>query len=169
MFSTGKMCKFSWTLYSPFYKISQSRESDYILHSCLVSLQSPSTMFRAVHSMHFIPVSLGESVSFSMKISPSHQNNHWLSQTGSSLLKFTVQYSERGYVLWNLCTICGPHHHDPRFIYLFYFQVFFFNRSSIPDSPSPILDPRSSILDPDFPVNRELLLMKTIVFFRPLK
>ena len=37
---------------------------------------------------------------------------------------------------------------DPRFIYLFYFQVFF-NRSSIPD-------PDSSILDPDFPVNLEV-------------
>ena len=40
---------------------------------------------------------------------------------------------------------------DPRFIYLFYFQVPF-NRSSSPDS---------SILDPDFPVN----LIKIILFF----
>ena len=44
---------------------------------------------------------------------------------------------------------------DPRFIYLFYFQVLF-NRSSIPDS---------SILDPDFPVNLEVLLIKIILFF----
>ena len=39
---------------------------------------------------------------------------------------------------------------DPRFIYLFYFQVLL-NRSSIPDS---------SILIPDFPVNLEVLLSK---------
>ena len=44
---------------------------------------------------------------------------------------------------------------DPRFIYLFYFQVLF-NRSSILDS---------SILDPDFPVNFEVLLIKIILFF----
>ena len=44
---------------------------------------------------------------------------------------------------------------DPRFIYSFYFQVLF-NRSSIPDS---------SILDPDFPVNLEVLLIKIILFF----
>ena len=43
----------------------------------------------------------------------------------------------------------------PRFIYSFYFQVLF-NRSSIPDS---------SILDPDFPVNLEVLLIKIIRFF----
>ena len=49
---------------------------------------------------------------------------------------------------------------DPRFIYLFYFQVLF-NQSSIPDF---------SILDPDFPVNLEVLLIKIILFFfRPLK
>ena len=39
---------------------------------------------------------------------------------------------------------------DPRFIYLFYFQVLF---------------NRSSILDPDFPVNLEVLLIKIILFF----
>ena len=44
---------------------------------------------------------------------------------------------------------------DPRFIYLFYFQVLF-NRSFIPDF---------SILDPDFPVNLEVLLIKIILFF----
>ena len=42
----------------PFYKISISHESNDILHSCLVStfnvfVQSQSTMFRVVHSMHF--------------------------------------------------------------------------------------------------------------------
>ena len=42
-------------------------------------------------------------------------------------------------------------------IYFFIsFQVFF-NRSAIPDSPSPILDP-------DFPVNLEVLLIKIILF-----
>ena len=44
---------------------------------------------------------------------------------------------------------------DPRFIYLLYFQVLF-NQSSIPDF---------SILDPDFPVNLEVLLIKIILFF----
>ena len=44
---------------------------------------------------------------------------------------------------------------DPRFIYLSYFQVLF-NRSSIPDF---------SILDPDFQVNLEVLLIKIILFF----
>ena len=44
---------------------------------------------------------------------------------------------------------------DPRFIYLFYFQVLF-NQSSIPDF---------SILDPDFRVNIEVLLIKIILFF----
>ena len=44
---------------------------------------------------------------------------------------------------------------DPRFIYLFYFQVLF-NQSSIPDF---------SILDLDFPVNLEVLLIKIILFF----
>ena len=92
--------------------------------------------------MHFITVSLGQSVSFSRKISLSCQNNHWLSQTQSSLLNFSVQYSERGYVLWNLSTVCGPHHHDPWFIDSFYF--IFFNRSSI---------------------NLEVLLIKIILFF----
>ena len=44
---------------------------------------------------------------------------------------------------------------DLRFIYLFYFQCLF-NRSSIPDF---------SILDPDFPVNLEVLLIKIILLF----
>ena len=92
---------------------------------------------------------------FCRKISLSLQNNHWLSQTWSSLLKFSVQYSERGYVLWNISAVCGPHHHDPQIIYLFFF---FLKWSSIPDSPSPILDP-------DFPVNLEVLLIAIILFF----
>ena len=44
---------------------------------------------------------------------------------------------------------------DPPFIYSFYFQVLL-NRSSIPNS---------SILDPDLPVNLEVLLIKIIIFF----
>ena len=48
----------------------------------------------------------------------------------------------------------SPLIHD-LFIYLFYFQVLF-NRSSIPDF---------SILDPDFSVNLEVLLIKIILFF----
>ena len=55
----------------------------------------------------------------------------------------------------NLSAVCGRHHHDPRFIYFFYFQVFF-NRSLI-------LDPRSSILHPRFPVILEVLLFKIAI------
>ena len=44
---------------------------------------------------------------------------------------------------------------DPRFIYLFYFQVLF-NQSLIPDF---------SILDPNFPVDLEVLLIKITLFF----
>ena len=57
--------KYSCWICCPFYKISKLRESNnYILHTCLVSafnisVQSQSTMFRAVQSMHFITVSLG--------------------------------------------------------------------------------------------------------------
>ena len=50
--------------------------------------------------------------------------------------------------------LCGPHHHDPRFIYIFYFQVFLTYDY-----------PRSSILDPDFPVNVEVLLIKIVLVF----
>ena len=87
----------------PFYKISKLRESKYIYPGCLVSAFNifvqlmftwyQSTIFRAVHSVDFI------TVSFSRKISLSRQDNDWLSQTRSSLLKFSVHYRERGYVL----------------------------------------------------------------------
>ena len=53
------------------------------------------------------------------------------------------------YSLWPT----SPLIHD-LFIYLFYFQVLF-NQSLIPDF---------SILDPDFPVNLEVLLIKIILF-----
>ena len=49
-------------------------------------------------------------------------------------------------------------------LFIYFIFKFLLNRSSIPYSPSPILDPRSSILDPDFPVNLEVLLIKIIVF-----
>ena len=51
------------------------------------------------------------------------------------------------------------------FIYLFYFQVFFLTdpRFSIPNSRSSILDPRSR--SSSSPVNLELLLIKTVLFF----
>ena len=53
----------------------------------------------------------------------------------------------------------------PPFIYSFLFQVHFqvLKRSSIPNSS--ILDPQSSILDPGFPENLEVLLIKIILFF----
>ena len=50
------------------------------------------------------------------------------------LLKFSVQYSEQVYVLWNLSTVCETHHPDPQFIYIF--SSFF------------LTDPRSWITDP---------------------
>ena len=50
-------------------------------------------------------------------------------------------------------------------LFIYFIFKFLLNRSSIPYSPSPILDPRSSILDPDFPLNLEVLLIKIIVFF----
>ena len=70
----------------------------------------------------------------------SRQNNHWISQARSNLLKFSAQYSERG-----LCSVkfilslWGPHHYYPRFIYIFHFRVIFFNWSPILDLRSPIL------------------------------
>ena len=53
-----------------------------------------------------------------------------------------------GYVLWNLTTDCGPHHHDQRVFY--YSSVY---RS--PDHSSSILDPGSLFPIPDlaFPIN----------------
>ena len=59
----------------------------------------------------------------------------------------------------------GPHHHDPRFIYLFILLSSFFEPVLDPRFSIPILDPRSSILDPGFPVNFEVLLIKIILFF----
>ena len=48
------------------------------------------------------------------------------------------------------------HHHDPLFIYFFYFQVFLTDpRFSIPDPPSS--------RHPRFPVNLEVLLMKIAI------
>ena len=54
---------------APSLALSKLRESNYIFHGCLVSAfsifvqlmftRSQSTMFRAVHSVHFITVSLG--------------------------------------------------------------------------------------------------------------
>ena len=83
-----------------------------------------------------------------------------LTVTWSSLLKFSAPYSERGYILWNLSTV----HNDITTIHLNFllFQVFF-NRSSIPDRRSPILDP--SFPDPSFPVNLEVLLITIVPFF----
>ena len=128
----------------PFYKISKLRESKYIYPGCLVSAFNifvqlmftwyQSTIFRAVHSVDFI------TVSFSRKISLSRQDNDWLSNTLSSLLKFSVHYRERGYVLWNVSTALWPT--SPRStIYLYISFSSFFNLwlSSIPD-------PRFSIL-----------------------
>ena len=43
-------------------------------------------------------------------------------------------------------------------LFIYFIFKFLLNRSSIPYSPS-------TILDPDFPVNLEVLLIKIIVFF----
>ena len=54
-------------------------------------------------------------------------------------------------------TVCGPHHHDTRFIY-FIFKLF------LTDPQSSISDYRSSILDPGFSVNLEVFLIKIVLF-----
>ena len=106
---------------------------------------------------------------------------HFLVKTFTDSIRLGVVYSnivlynERGYVLWNKCTVWGPHHPDPQSTTrdLFIYFIFnFFNRSSIlnprspiPDPLSSILDPRSSILDPRFPVNLDVLLIKMVLSF----
>ena len=135
-----------------------------IFHSCLVSAfdisiqlmftRSQSTSFRVVHSMYLITVSLGWSVSFSRKISLSQQNNHWLSQTRSSLLKFSAQYSQQGYILWNpslWSTMTSTRSKINFVLPVCFFKVIF--------------NPWSPILDPSFPVNLEVLLIKIVLLF----
>ena len=59
-------------------------------------------------------------------------------------------------MFWTFIYGLGPHHHNPRFIYLI-FKFF----QPIPDPPSSM-----SILAPAFPVNLEVLLIKiAIVLF----
>ena len=90
--------------------------------------------------MWLITVSLEWSAPFSRKNSFSPQNNHRIRRTRSNLLKFSAQYGERGKCSVKFIpSLWSPHHHYPRFIYLFHFQLIFFNRS-------PILNPRSPIL-----------------------
>ena len=60
---------------------------------------------------------------------------------GVIYLNLVLSTANGGYVLWNLFPVCGAHITTIHalFIYLFYFQVIFFNRS-------PILNPRFPIL-----------------------
>ena len=128
--STGEKCitvyKFSRTLYNRELKFARIPVeiccSFYKRSKCLKIITFSMAawyllLMQTVYSMHFITVSLGKSVSFFRKISLFRQNNNWLSRTRSSLLKFSAQYSERGYVLWDLSTVWGPHYQDPRYIY----------------------------------------------------
>ena len=75
---------------------------------------------------------------FSSKQSLNQSVNQSVGEIYLNLL--TAQYSERGLCSMKFIpSLWSPHHHYPRFIYSFYFQVIFFNRS-------PILNPRSPIL-----------------------
>ena len=72
----------------------------------------------------------------------SWQNNHYDSvRLGVVYLNLVFSRANRV----RFCEIClqfvGIHHHD--LFILFYFQVFFLNQSSMSNSPSPILYPRS--------------------------
>ena len=131
------------------------RENNYIFHGCLVSASNTScTQHALYHSITGIKRFIFQEISL------FRQNSNWLSQTGSSLLKFSAQYSERGYVLCNLSTVCRPHHQDPRFIYFsILFSIF------LTDPRSAIFDARSSILHPPswfFSKPRRLFFISTI-------
>ena len=108
-------------------------------------------MFRVAHSMHFSD----KAFHFPGKF-------HFLVKTITDSDRLGLVYLNLAFSTANGVMFCEIYLQsaahiitDPRFIYLFYFQVLF-NRSSIPDS---------SILDPDFPVNLEVLLIKIILFF----
>ena len=131
--------------------MSKLCESNDNFHGCLVSAfnifvqlmftRSQSTMFRAPHSVHFIRVSMGQIISFSTKISLSHQNNnYWLSQIRTSLLKFSTQWvrTVSGVIF------CSPRSKIYLLILLILFEFFLTNpRYPIPNSGSSILDPWS--------------------------
>ena len=108
-------------------------------------------MFRVAHSMHF----LDKAFHFPGKF-------HFLVKTITDSDRLGLVYLNLAFSTANGVMFCEIYLQsaahittDPPFIYSFYFQVLF-NRSSIPDS---------SILDPDFPVNLEVLLIKIILFF----
>ena len=152
--------------------------------------RSESTMFRAVHSVHFITVLLGESVSFSRKIiSLSCLNNRWLSKTQGSLLKFLVHslqptspqfiYSETPpyghlvisakmtihFLVKKPLLIQSPHYYGQ----IFWPIVDCINRVPLYLFYFQVFFNQSLIPDPGFPVNLEVLFITIIIFFQPLK
>ena len=109
LFSTGKMCKFSKTLYNrqliQFVRISveivvcfiryqncMKVIINYTFHGCLVSAFNIFVQLMFTRCLELYTECIlsqyhwDKAVSFSRKISVSRQNNHWLSQTWSSLL-----------------------------------------------------------------------------------
>ena len=175
------MCKFSRTLYNrqliQFSRIPVEFVARFIRYQNCEKVHFPwllSICFQYLHTVDVYAISeynvysctqraFYHSITRIKRFIFQENLKHWLSQTRSSLLKFCAQHSERGYVLWNLSSVCGPHHHDSRF-YLFTLFSRFFNRSLIPVTRFLIPDPPSSILAPDFPVNLEVLLIKIVVF-----
>ena len=114
------------------------RENNYIFHRCLVSASNTScTQHALYHSITGIKRFIFQEISL------FRQNSNWLSQTRSSLLKFSAQYSER--VMFCVIYLQSAAHitkiHD-LFISLFYFRFF------LTDPRSAIFDARSSILHP---------------------
>ena len=185
------MCKFSTTLYNrqliqfariPVefvvhfirYQNCMKVIINYTFHGCLVSsfnifvqlmfTRSQSTMFRPVHRVHFITVSLGwshfifqENFSFSTKQSLNQSDLEYnvvylnlVLSTASSVIfcKIHLQPVAHFTMIHNL------------FIYFIF--KFFFNWSSIPDCGSPILDP-------NFPNKPRSFAHEDYSFFRPLK
>ena len=134
--------------------------------------RSQSTMFRAVHSVHFITVSLEKKCFiFQKNFTFSSKQACSVQRAGLCFVKFIYRLLPT----------------SPRStIYLFvlfsnFFQLILDLRSPIPDPRSPIpdprspyprfpiLDPRSLILDPPFLVNLEVLLIKIVLFLLSLK
>ena len=87
-----------------------------------------------------------------MKISLSRQNNHWLSQTRSSLLKFIVLSTANGVLFCEICLQSAAH---IRTTIQDLFILFLLKK--------PILDPRSPIQISSKP--RSFFLIKIVLFF----
>ena len=171
LFNTGKMCKFSRTLYNrqfvccPFYKISKSRESNYIsvqlIAWCLRDLRVQFlelytacilTQYHWDKEFHFLG------------------NFHFLVKMITDSVRLGVVYlnlvlSKTNEVLFCEIYLQPAAHNDVTTIH-YSFKIYFISRF-LTDRRSLTPDPRSS--DPSFPVNLKVLLIKIVLFFRPLK